>query len=67
MNGGGQAVRAPVAMEAGAVGWEARLGGGQTQPTVVAVMGATGGGSLAAGGAFKTLRRGGERLARDLA
>lgn len=64
-NGRGQAVGAPVALEAGTVGWEARLGGGQTQPTVVAVMGATGGGSLAAGGPFKTLQRGGERV-RDL-
>lgn len=64
LNGWGQAVRAPVAIEAGTAGWEAGLGGGQAQPTVVAVMGATGGGPLAAGGAFKTLQRGEERLAR---
>lgn len=51
----GQAVRAPVATEAGTVGWEARLGGGQTQATMVTVMEATGGGSVAAGGALKTL------------
>lgn len=51
----GQAVRAPVAIEAGTVGWEARLGGGQTQATMVAVMEAAGGGSVAAGGALKTL------------
>lgn len=66
MNDWGQAVRAPIAIEANTVGWEARLEGGQTQPTVVAVMGATGRGSLAAGGAFKTLQRREERLARDL-
>lgn len=51
----GQAVRAPVATEAGTAGWEARLGGGQTQATMVTVMEATGGGSVAAGGALKTL------------
>lgn len=50
-----QAVRAPVAIEAGAAGWEARFRGGQTQATMVAVMEATGGGSVAAGGALKTL------------
>lgn len=66
MDGWGQTVGAPVAIEAGTAGWEASLGGGQTQPPVVAVMGATGGGSLAAGGAFKTLQRGEERLARGL-
>lgn len=53
----GQAVRAPVAIEAGTVEWEARPGGGQTQATMVAVVEATGGGSVAAGGAFKTLWR----------
>ena len=53
-----QAVRAPVAIEAGAAGWEARFRGGQTQATMVAVMEATGGGSVAAGGALKTLWRG---------
>lgn len=51
----GQAVRAPIAIEAGTAGWEARLGGGQTQATVVAVMGAAGGDFVAAGEAFKTL------------
>lgn len=51
----GQAVRAPIAIEAGTVEWKARLGGGQTQATMVAVMGAAGGGSVAAGGTFKTL------------
>lgn len=60
----GQAVRAPIAIEAGTVEWKARLGGGQTQATMVAVMGAAGGGSVAAGGTFKTLQRG-ERLGKD--
>ena len=54
----GQTVRAPVAIEAGTAGWEARLGGGQTQATVVAVVVATGGGSVVTGGAVKTLWRG---------
>lgn len=51
----GQAVRAPIAIEAGTAGWEARLGSRQTQATMVAVIDATGRGSLAASGAFKTL------------
>lgn len=51
----GQAVRAPVATEAGTAWWEAWLRGGQTQASMVAVMEATGRGSVAAGGAFKTL------------
>lgn len=51
----GQAVRTPVAIEAGTAGWKARLGGGQAQATMVAVMETTGGGYVAAGGAFKTL------------
>lgn len=62
----GQAVRAPIAIEAGTAGWEAGLGGGQTQATVVAVMGAAGGDFMAAGGAFKTLWRGGKMWGRSL-
>lgn len=65
-SGWGQAVRAPIAIEAGTAGWEARPQGGQTQTTVVAVMEAAGGGSVVAGGAFKTLWRGEEMLGRDL-
>lgn len=55
-SGWGQAVRASVAIEAGTARWKARLGGGQTQATVVAVMEAAGGNSVAAGGSFKTRR-----------
>lgn len=62
----GQAVRAPIAIEAGTAGWEARLGSRQTQATMVAVIDATGRGSLAASGAFKTLWRGGEMSGKDL-
>lgn len=64
-SGWGQAVRAPITTEAGTAGQESRLGGGQTEATVVAVMKAAGGGSLATGGAFKTLWRG-EILVKDL-
>lgn len=51
----GQAVGTTVAIEAGTAGWKARLGGGQAQATMVAVVGAAGGGCVAAGGAVKTL------------
>lgn len=64
-SGWGQAVRASVAIEAGTARWKARLGGGQTQATVVAVMEAAGGNSVAAGGSFKTLQKG-EKLWKDL-
>lgn len=48
------------------MGWGARPGGGQAQAAVVAVVEATGGGSVAAGGAFKTLQRE-KMLGKDLA
>lgn len=53
-----QAVRVPIAIEAGTEGWQAWFRGGQAQASMVAVMGATGSGSVAAGGAFETLWRG---------
>lgn len=61
-NGWGQAVRAFIAIEASTAWLETRLGRRQAEATMVAVMGATGRGSLVAGGAFKTLQRRRERL-----
>lgn len=51
----GQAVKALIAIEASTAGLETWLGRRQAEATIVAVMGATGRGSLVAGGAFKTL------------
>lgn len=62
-----QTVRTPKATEAGTEGRGARLGGGQTEASMVAMMDAAGKGFVAAGGAFKTLWQREERSKSNLA